>query len=51
MSFWETTVSELPLVEREMLIQTIEREPMLLKFIVNKYETKEIFEKADEVKG
>ena len=38
-SFLEAKASELSLVEREILIQAIEREPVLLKFIADKYKT------------
>ena len=51
MSFLEATSSELSLEEREVLIQAIEREPVLSKFIANKYKTQEICEKAVSVKG
>ena len=34
-----------------MLIQVIEGEPVLLKFIADKYKTQELCEKAVEVKG
>ena len=34
MSFLEASASELSLVEREMLIQAIKREPALLKFFM-----------------
>ena len=34
-----------------MLIQAIEGEPVLLKFIADKYKTQELCEKAVEVKG
>ena len=36
-SLSEATASELPLFGWEMLIQVIEREPVLLKFISDKY--------------
>ena len=42
MRFLEAIVPELALVERE---------PVWLKFIVDKYKTQEICEKAAEVKG
>ena len=42
MSFLEASASELSLVEREMLIQAIKREPALLKFFYAKYKTLEI---------
>ena len=33
--FLESTASELSLIEREVLIQAIERKPVLLKFITD----------------
>ena len=43
--------SQLSLFERELLIQAIEREPALLKFIADKYKTPERCKKAIQVKG
>ena len=48
--FLEAKASELSLVERKILIQAIEREPWLLKFIADKYKTQEICGKAVSVK-
>ena len=48
--FLEATASELSQVDTEMLIQAIESETVLLKFIAFKYKTQEIREKAAEVK-
>ena len=48
--FLEATASELFQVDTEMLIQAIESETVLLKFIAFKYKTQEIREKAAEVK-
>ena len=50
-SFLESTVSDLSLIEKEMLIQATEREPVLLKFIADKDKTQKIYEKAAEAKG
>ena len=50
-SFLECTDSELSLIEGEVLIQAIEREPVLLKFIADKYKTQKIYGKATEAKG
>ena len=36
MNFLEATASELSLFEREILVEAIEKEPMLLKFIADK---------------
>lgn len=49
-SFLEVTALESSLEEQEMLIQAIQREPMLLKFITNKHKTQKICEKAVEMK-
>ena len=43
--------SELSLFEREMLIQAIEREPALLKFIADKYKTPQTRKNAVQVSG
>ena len=49
--FFGAEASELCLVEREILIQVIERESLLLKLIANKYNTQKICVKAVKVKG
>ena len=49
--FLEATASELSLVERKMFIQASEREPVLLKFIFDRFKTQEICGKAIAVKG
>ena len=56
MSFLEATASELSLLESKILIQVIERDPMLLiqaiererllKFIDDKYKTQQMCERA-----
>ena len=45
-NFLDAIPSELSLVEREMLIQAIAREPVLLKFIVDKYKNQKICKKS-----
>ena len=50
-SFLDLIPSELSLAEREMLIQAIARELVLLKFIADKYKIQKICEKAVEVEG
>ena len=51
MNFLEASASELPLVEREILIQATEKEPVLLKFIGNMYKAQKVCEKTVEAKG
>ena len=45
MSSLEATASELSLFEREILVEAIEKEPMLLKFIADKYKIEDTCEK------
>ena len=48
--FFRSHSLRLFLVKREILIQTTEKEPVLLKFIADKYKTQKICEKTVEVK-
>ena len=51
MSFLEAAESKFSSAEREMLIQVIERELILLKFIADEYKTQDICKKSVGIKG